>query len=60
VYAQRGLAGDWQVMVVVKIARRIWEVVVAGWLVTGRQWGAFSTLLRRPELWASTGGVLVT
>jgi len=39
VYAQRGLAGDWQVMVVVKIARRIWEVVVAGWLVTGRQWG---------------------
>jgi len=39
---------------VLKIARRIWEVGVAGWSVTGRRRGAFSTLLRRPGLPAST------
>jgi len=45
---------------VLKIARRIWEAGVAGWPVTGRRRGAFSTLLRRPELQASNVGVLVT
>jgi len=45
---------------VLKIAHRIWEVGVAGWPVTGRRRGAFSTLLRRPELRASNGGVLAT
>jgi len=55
------LAGDWQVTRgVLKIARRIWEVGVAGWPVTGRRRGAFSTLLRRPGLRASTGGVRAT
>jgi len=33
---------------------------VAGWPVTGRRRGAFSTLLQRPGLQASTGGVLAT
>jgi len=28
--------------------------------VTGRRWRAFSTLLRRPGLRASNGGILVT
>jgi len=55
------LAGDWRVTGgVLKIARRMWEVSVAGWPVTGRGRGAFSTLLRRPGLRASTGGVLAT
>jgi len=56
------LAGDWRVTGgVLKIACRIWEVGVAGWLVTGRRrGGAFSTLLLRPGLWASTGGILTT
>jgi len=55
------LAGDqWVTGGVLKIARRIWEVGMAGWLVTGRQRGAFSTLLRRPELRASNGDVLAT
>jgi len=55
------LAGDWRVTGgVLKIARRIWEVGVAGWPVTGRRRGAFSTLLRRPGLRASAGGVLAT
>jgi len=55
------LAGDWRVTGgVLKIARRIWEVGVASWLVTGRRREAFSTLLRRPGLRASTGGVLAT
>jgi len=47
---------------VLKIVHRIWEVGVAGWPVTGRRRGAFSfsTLLWRPALRASTGGVLVT
>jgi len=55
------LAGDWRVMEgILKIVQRIWEVGVVGWPVTGRRWGAFSTLLRRPGLWASTGGVLAT
>ena len=32
------LAGDWQVMGgILKIEQRIWEVAVAGWLVTGRR-----------------------
>ena len=39
---------------VLKIARRIWQVGVAGWR------GAFSTLLRRPGLRASSYGVLAT
>jgi len=55
------LAGDRQVTGgVLKIARRIWQVGVAGWPVTGRRRGTFSTLLRRPGLRASNGGVLVT
>jgi len=57
------LAGDWRVTGgVLKIARPIWEVGVAGWPVTGRRRGPFSTLhvLRRPALRASTGGVLAT
>jgi len=45
---------------VLKIARRISQVGVARWPVTGRRWGAFSTLLRRPGLRASNGGVLAT
>jgi len=52
------LAGDWRVTGgILKIARCIWEVGVAGWLAG--DWpstGAFSTLLR----WASTDGVLAT
>jgi len=55
------LAGDRRVTGgVLKIARRIWEAGVAGWAVTGRRQGAFATLLRRPELWASNGDVLAT
>ena len=55
------LAGDWQVTGgVLKIARRIWEVGVAGSPVIDRRRGTFSTLLRRPGLRASTGGVLAT
>ena len=50
------MAGDGGIL---KIARRIWEVGVAGSPVIGRRWGAFS-LLRRPGLRASTGGVLAT
>jgi len=47
------LAGDRRMTgSVLKIARRIWEVGVAGW--------PFSTLLQRPGLRASNGGVLVT
>ena len=45
---------------VLKIARRIWEVGVAGSPVIGRRRGAFSTLLRRPGLQASSDGVLAT
>ena len=45
---------------VLKIARRIWAVGVAGSPVIGRRRGAFSTLLRQSELRASTGGVLAT
>jgi len=41
------LAGDWRVTgSIVKIARYIWEVGAAGWPVTGRRRGAFSTLLQ--------------
>jgi len=55
------LAGDRRVTGgVLKLARRIWEAGVAGWPVTGRRRGAFSTLLRRPGLRASNGGVLAT
>jgi len=55
------LAGYWRVTGgILKIARRIWEVDVAGWPVTGRRQGAFSKLLRRPELQACTSGVLAT
>jgi len=55
------LAGDWRVTgSVLKIARRIWEVGMAGWPVTGRRRGAFSALVRRPELRASTDGVLAS
>ena len=50
----------WPVGGVLKIAWRIWEVGVAGWPVTGHRQGAFSTLLRRPGLRASIGGVLAT
>jgi len=36
------LAGDWRVTGGnLKIARRIWEVGVAGSPVIGRRWGAF-------------------
>jgi len=52
---------DWRVTEgVLKIARRIWEVGVAGTPMIGRRWGAFSTLLRRPGLQASSDGVLAT
>jgi len=52
------LDGDWRVTGgVLKIARYIWEVGVAGWPVTGRRRGSgeFSTLLRLPGLRASIG-----
>ena len=52
-------AGGWRGGVL-RIARRIWEVGVAGSPVIGRRRGAFSTLLRRTGLQASTGGVLAT
>jgi len=52
---------DWRVTAgVLKIVRRIWEMGVAGWPVTGRRRGAFSTLLQWPGLRASTDGVLAT
>ena len=53
------MAGDGGIL---KIARRIWEVGVAGSPVIGSQrGGAFSTLLRRPAgLSASSDGVLAT
>jgi len=55
------LAADWRVTGdVLKIARGIWEVGVAGLPVIGRRRGAFSTLLRRPGLRASSDGVLAT
>jgi len=55
------LAADWWVTGgVLKIARRIWKVGVAGSPVIGRRRGAFSTLLRQSTLRASTGGVLAT
>ena len=55
------LAGDWRVTGgVLKIARRISEVGVAGSPVIGHRRGAFSTLLRQSGLRASTGGVLAT
>jgi len=55
--AGRRLAGNGGIL---KIVRHIWEVGVAGSPVTGRRQGAFSTLLRRPELRASSDGVLAT
>ena len=45
---------------VLKIARRIWKVGVAGSPVIGRRRGSFSTLLRRPGLRVSSDGVLAT
>ena len=45
---------------VLKIARRIWEVGMAGSPVIDRRRGAFSTLLWRPGLRASSDGVLAT
>jgi len=55
------LAADWWVTGgIVKIVRRIWEVCVAGLAVIGRRRGAFSTLLWRPGLQASSDGVLAT
>ena len=57
VYAGCARVGDGGVL---KTARRISQVGVAGWPVTGRRRRAFSTLLRRPGLRASNGGVLVT
>jgi len=52
------VTGGWRG--VLKIACRIWEPGMAGWPVTGRWLEAFSTLLRRPGLRASNGGVLAT
>jgi len=55
------LAGDWRVTGdILEIARCIWEVGMAGLLVTSHQRGAFSTLLRQSGLRASTGGILAT
>jgi len=55
------MADDWRVTGgVLKIARRIWEVGVAGSPVIGRRRRAFSTLLRRPGLRAFSDGFLAT
>jgi len=55
------VAGDWRVSGgVLKTARRIWEVAVAGLPVTSRRRWTLSTLLRQSGLRASTDGVLVT
>jgi len=55
------LAGDWRVTAgFLKILRRIWEMGVAGWPVTGRRRGVFSTLLWWPGLRVSTDGILAT
>jgi len=51
------LAGDWRVMGAFSELRAIYGKWA--WLA-GRRRGAFSTLLRRPGLRASTGGVLAT
>jgi len=42
------------------IVRTLGGVCARCWPVTGRRRGAFSTLVRRPGLRASTGGVLAT
>jgi len=55
------LAGDRRVMGgILKIARGIWQVGMAGSPVTGRRRGAFTTLLQRCGLRASNVGVLAT
>jgi len=54
------LAGDWRVTGAFSKLRAVWEVGVAGSPMIGRRPGAFSTLLRRPGLRASTGGGLAT
>jgi len=55
------LAADWRVTGgILKIACRIWEVGMAGSPVIGRRRGAFSTLLCRSGLQASSDGVLAT
>jgi len=63
--ARRGvralLAGDWRVTGTFSKLRAVYgKWAVAGWPVTGRRRGAFSTLLWRPAQRASTGGVLAT
>jgi len=55
------LAGDWRVTGAFSKLRSVYgKWGVAGWPVTGRRRGAFSTLLRRPALRVSTGGVLAS
>jgi len=59
------LAGDRPVMAAFSKLRTVYGkwAWLAGWPVTGSrrgEGGAFSTLLRRPGLRASNGGVLVT
>jgi len=55
------LAGDWRVWGAFSKLHAIYNKWAwLGWPVTGRQQGAFSTLLRRPGLWTSTGGVMAT
>ena len=59
--ARRSPAGDRRVTGgATKTERRIRQAGAAGPPSTGRRRGAFSTLLRRPGLRASTGGVLAT
>jgi len=56
------LAGDWRVTGAFSKLRAVygkWSWLAA-WPVTGRRREAFSTLLRRPGLRASTDGVLAT
>jgi len=54
-------AADWRVTEdVLKIARCIWEVGVAGSPVIGRRRGALLTLMWRPGLRASSDGVVAT
>jgi len=55
------LTADWRVAGgVLKIARRIWEVGLAGSPVIDHRRGAFSTLQRLPGLRASSDGILAT
>jgi len=56
------LAGDWRVTGAFSKLRGVYGkwAWLAGWPVTGRRWGAFSTLLRQPGLRTCNGGVLAT